>query len=257
LEERTLRRRQRRVDREYLLSVELWRTATEDNEVAVLEYVPRRPRGISLVAGHGYSSSKHNLDFLCSFLAAHGFHVYNLDFPGHKLGASGGRLRGLDDCTDAMRAVVRAARVRSDGPLYVMGHSMGATTALLTAAQDPSIAGVIAIATGYGRPSALETLKAAGAVDFRSSYVDGVDLPVLFSTADSEFERWLPQLQGRPALYVAASRDAMVSPSSVRELYDRAPGPKTFATIESDHTYAGENARATVLQWLNERHPRG
>jgi len=29
----------------------------------------------------------------------------------------------------------------------------------------------------------------------------------------------------------------------VRELYERAPEPKSFATIDSDHTYAGERAR--------------
>jgi hypothetical protein len=47
----------------------------------------------------------------------------------------------------------------------------------------------------------------------------------------------------------------MVSPRSVRELYGRAPEPKTFALIDSDHTYAAEHSRATVLEWLNERHP--
>jgi alpha-beta hydrolase superfamily lysophospholipase len=238
------------------VSVELWHTQGEFNPVAVLEYLPRRPRGVSLVVGHGYSSSKHNLDFLCSFLASHGFHVYNFDFPGHKLGASGGVLRGLDDCIDAMGAVVRAARERGATTLYAAGHSMGATTALLAAARDPSIDGAVAIATGYGRPSALDALRNAGATDFRSSYVDGVDLPTLFADANAWFERWLPRLQGRPVLYVAASRDAMVSVASVRELFERAPEPKAFAAIESDHTSAGEHARASVLQWLNERHPR-
>jgi fermentation-respiration switch protein FrsA (DUF1100 family) len=49
----------------------------------------------------------------------------------------------------------------------------------------------------------------------------------------------------------------MVSPASARELFERAPEPKTFVTIDSDHTSAGENARSAVLAWLNERHPRG
>ncbi|HTV91795.1 MAG TPA: hypothetical protein VMG98_03675, partial [Verrucomicrobiae bacterium] len=141
-------------------------------------------------------------------------------------------------------------------PLYVLGHSMGAITALFVAAADPSIAGTVAIATGYGRPSALTALRAAGAVDFRSAYVDGVDLPTLLEGIDAGFDRWIPQLAGRPVLYVAADRDAMVSPASVRELYDRAPEPKQFALIESDHTYAGERARSEVLQWLNRLHPR-
>ncbi len=237
-------------------NVELFSISSDRNRVAVLWYAPRRPRGISIVAGHGYSSSKHNLDFLCAFLASHGFGVYNLDFPGHKLGASGGALRGVDDCIDAMSATVRFARDRGDAGVYAMGHSMGGMTAIFTAALEPAILGTIAIATGYGRPTSIATLRAAGATDFRSSYVAGVTLPELVAGVDERYAAMLPRLAGRPALYVAANRDAMVNEKSVRELYERAPEPKTFASIDSDHTYAGERARSTVLEWLNALHPR-
>jgi len=238
------------------MNVDLRRVQAADNPVAFLAYRPRRPRGVSIVAGHGYSSSKHNLDFLCSFLASHGYGVFSLDFPGHKLGASGGTLRGVEDLIGAMAAVVEHARGNAEAPVYVMGHSMGAMTALFVAAMDAEIAGLVAIATGYGRPSAVEALQSKGATDFRSSYVHGVSLPDLVREVDGRFARALPKLQGRRQLYVAASRDAMVSRSSVEDLYNRAPDPKTFVTIESDHTYAAEHARAEVLQWLNERHPR-
>jgi fermentation-respiration switch protein FrsA (DUF1100 family) len=234
--------------------VQLFHVSAERNPVAVLWYEPRRPRGVSLIAGHGYSSSKHNLDFLCSFLASHGFGVYSLDFPGHKLGASGGELRGIDDCIDVMFRVVAFARERGDDASYTLGHSMGGMTAVFTAALDPNILGTLAIATGYGRPTSLEALRKVGVSDFRSSYVVGVTLPELVADIESRYAELLPRLAGRPALYVAASRDAMVSPRSVRDLYDRAPEPKSFVTIESDHTYAAEHAKATVLQWLNERH---
>ena len=238
--------------------VELLRVQAKNNNVAVLRYEPRRSRNVTIVCGHGYSSSKHNLDFLCAFLASHGFAVYSLDFPGHKLGASGGELRGIDDCIDAMQSVVSYSLDReSPSALFTMGHSMGAMTAIFTAAHEPRVDGVICIATGYGRPTAIDSLRAAGATDFRSSYVDGVDLPTLVHGVDKRFETLLPKLAGRPALYIAASRDAMVNASSVRALYDRTPEPKTFATIESDHTYAGEHARGEVLQWLNGLHPRG
>lgn len=236
--------------------VDLRRIEAANNPVAVLAYEPRRARGVSIVAAHGYSSSKHNLDFLCSFLASHGYGVFSLDFPGHKLGASGGTLGGVDDLIDAMRAAVAHARDAADGPIYVMGHSMGAMTALFVAAVEPDLAGTIAIATGHGRPTSIDALAGKGVTDFRSSYVHGVTLPELVRGVDERFARALPRLAGRPQLYVAAMRDAMVSRSSVEELYRRAPDPKTFIEIDSDHTYAGENARADVLQWLNERHPR-
>ena len=236
--------------------VDLLRLSGKNNDVATLYYEPRRPRSVAIVVGHGYSSSKHNLDVLCSFLASHGFDTYNFDFPGHKLGASGGTLRGIEDCIDAMSAVAAFARARHSGPLLTLGHSMGAMTAIFTAALDPEIAGTIAIATGYGRPQAIAALQSAGATDFRSSYVNGVDLPALLSDVDSWYAKLLEKLAGRPQLYVAATRDGMVRGSSVRELYERAPEPKAYATIESDHTYAGENARSEVLQWLNGLYPR-
>jgi pimeloyl-ACP methyl ester carboxylesterase len=237
-------------------SLELFTVAAANNRVAVLYYEPRRARGVTLVVGHGYSSSKHNLDFLCAFLASHGFAIYSLDFPGHKLGSSGGTLRGVDDCIDAMASTVRFARERGDASTYTMGHSMGGMTAIFTAALDAEILGTIAITTGYGRPTSLAALQKAGATDFRSSYVVGATLPELVAGVDERYAALLPRLAGRSALYIAANADGMVNPRSVKELYERAPEPKWFETIESDHTYAGERARSTVLQWLNDRHPR-
>jgi len=223
--------------------------------IAALDYEPRRPRGIGLVVGHGYSSSKHNLDAMCSFLASHGCHVVSVDFPGHKLGASGGRLDSPKDLTDAFDAAVRFVRERYVPDVYAIGHSMGAATALRACAADPAVTGVVSIATGWGRPSAMSALTGIG-VDLRSAYVDGLSLPELVEQTEPLLEAALPLLAGRPALYVAATRDMMVSLRGVEELYERAPEPKQFVKIDSDHTYAGENARAAIVAWLGERHPR-
>jgi alpha-beta hydrolase superfamily lysophospholipase len=227
------------------------------NSVTVLEYEARRARDVALVVGHGYSSSKQNLDGLCAFLASHGFAVYSLDFPGHKLGASHGRLRGAGDLLDAMDAVVRFARERGARTVYTLGHSMGAMTALCVAGRDEAIAGAVSIATGYGRPSVLDTLAARGVVDLRSSYVDGATLPELAHEWDPLVDAALPRLAGRPVLFIAAERDGMVSRASVEQLYARAGEPKAFVTVASDHTFAGDNSRTAVLQWLNALHPRG
>ncbi len=239
-----------------ILKVELLRVRAARTEVAVLAYEPRRARGVSLVAGHGYSSSKHNLDFLCAFLASHGYGVYSLDFPGHKLGASGGRLAREADLVDAMSAVVEHAMQHGAGQLYTLGHSMGALTALRVAAQDERVVGVVSIATGYGRAAAIDSLKGKVTVDFRSSYVDGLTLPDLMVNADRLLDEALVGLAGKSALYVAADHDLMVSLASARELFERAPEAKRFVQIQSDHTSAADHARAPVLEWLNQRHAR-
>jgi pimeloyl-ACP methyl ester carboxylesterase len=230
------------------------RTAAGKN-VAALDYEPRRARAVGIAVGHGYSSSKQNLDMLCAFLAAHGFNVVSVDFPGHKLGASGGRLESVDDLFATLSTAVEYLRERT--PLvYTLGHSMGAATALVAAANDPGVAGAVSIATGLGRQSALEALSLRGTVDLRSAYVDGLTLPEMAAQMSPRLGAALPRLAGRPVLYVSAQRDMMVTRGSAEELFERAPEPKSFARIDSDHTYAGENARAAVLAWLNERHPR-
>ncbi len=237
------------------MKLELHYVAGQHNTVAVLRYIPRRPRGIAIVAAHGYSSSKHNLDPLCAFLAGHGFELFSLDFPGHKLGASGGFLTEFGDCLDAVAAVVSFARRDSVNP-YVMGHSLGAQTALIAAAHDAAIPGVVAIATGRRRAAVLETLQRNFSTDLRAEYVDGASLPELLTGMEERLDPALPKLAGRPVLYVAAKHDAMVPVSSVIELYERAPHPKYFVEIESNHTAAGENSRTEILRWLNELHPR-
>lgn len=238
------------------MNLDLLRVRAPKQAIATLAYEARRPRGVTLVVGHGYSSSKQNLDLLCAFLASHGFAVYSLDFPGHKLGASGGRLEAAEDLIDAMAAVIAEARARGATTLYALGHSMGATTALCAAGRDPTIDGTIAIATGYGRPQALAALARGGVVDLRSSYVEGLALPELAQAWQPLLDTALPQLAGRPTLFIAAERDAMVSRASVEELFGRCPEPKSLVSVASDHTFAGDNSRAAVLSWLNERHPR-
>lgn len=238
------------------MNVELHRVDAGFNQVAVLEYEARRARDVAIVVCHGYSSSKQNLDGLCAFLGSHGFAVFSLDAPGHKLGASGGRLRSADDLFDAMDAVVGFARTRGARTIYTLGHSMGAACALISAGRDPQLAGAISIATGYGRPTALDALAARGVVDLRSSYVDGLTLPEIAQAWQPFLEDALLALAGRPVLFVAGDRDAMVSRASVAELAEHAYEPKTLVEIASDHTFAGDNARTAVLAWLNGLHPR-
>lgn len=238
------------------MKVELVRLPVSWGTVAALDYEPRRPRAVALAVGHGYSSSKQNLDALCAFLASHGFHVASVDFPGHKLGASGGTLRSIDDLTETLAAAVAYLRERYTEVVYAAGHSMGASTALRACAADPAIAGAVSIATGYGRPAALDALSRGGVVDLRAGYVDGLALPEVAAQTHLVLDGALERLAGRPVLYVAADRDLMVTRASAEELFARAPEPKSYAVVSSDHTYAGENARAAVLAWLNERHPR-
>jgi pimeloyl-ACP methyl ester carboxylesterase len=238
------------------LSLNLVQLQASDFTLAALDYEPRRPREVTIIAGHGYSSSKQNLDGLASFLAAHGFRVVSLDFPGHKLGASGGVLRRFDDLLESFAAAAEYARGRYGPQIYALGHSMGAMTALRFCSGDARIAGAVSIATGYGRLRSLEALSAQGAVDLRSAYVEGMTLPEVAARVELDQDTMQLHLAGRPVLYIAAERDMMVRRADVQALFDRAPEPKQFASVPSDHTNAADHSRSAVLAWLNALHPR-
>jgi fermentation-respiration switch protein FrsA (DUF1100 family) len=133
---------------------------------------------------------------------------------------------------------------------------MGAATALCVAGRDPAIAGAISIATGYGRPAALDALTRARRG--RPAFVVRRRLDAARSSREWQphLDDALPRLAGRPVLFVAAERDGMVGRASVDALFERASEPKTLVTVASDHTFAGDNSRSAVLAWLNAMHPR-
>jgi pimeloyl-ACP methyl ester carboxylesterase len=165
-------------------------------------------------------------------------------------------LNSIDDLLDAFAATVDFARECGAETVYALGHSMGAVTALCAAARDPEIAGVVSIATGYGRPAALAALAGRGVVDLRSSYVDGLTLLEVAGAWEALLPAAISRLVGRPSLFIAAESDGMVSAASVRELFARAPEPKSFESIPGNHTNAAENSRGAILAWLGARHPR-
>lgn len=228
--------------------------AAGEHRIATLSYEPQQAKGPTLVLGHGYSSSKHSLDFLASFVAQHGFRAVTFDFPGHKLGASGGHLASFAVCMQTMTAVVGHVRARFGEEIYVGGHSLGAFTALRVCGGDARVAGCISIATGRDNLSSFERIKVRGPLAFRAPYVDGLTLPALLEEMTAEsLDAALERIAGRPLLVVAAAHDLIAPRSQVEAIYERAGDPKTLAVIESDHTSAADNARAPVLAWLRRR----
>jgi hypothetical protein len=89
----------------------------------------------------------------------------------------------------------------------------------------------------------------AGGLVNRAAYVAGATPSAITAVMDRFTER-VAQLAPRPLLVVAASRDALVAPSAVRQLFDAAAEPKTYELIEATHTDAAERSRFVVVRWL-------
>ena len=174
------------------------------NPIAVLEYEARRARDVTLVVGHGYSSSKQNLDGLCAFLGSHGFAVYSLDFPGHKLGASGGRLRSVEDLIGAMDAVVRFARERGARRCtrWVTAWARRRRCASAGAILRSPARSRSRPATG-GRRCSTRSPRAASSTCARRTST-GCRSPEVAHQWQPLLDDALPRLAGRPVLFVAA-----------------------------------------------------
>jgi len=206
-----------------------------------------------VVLCHGYSSSKHNVDPLAFGLAADGFAALAFDFQGHKLGASSLPLHSAYDLrSSALDAVAHARTFPFVERVVLGGHSMGAAAAIGAAVENPEVAGVIAMCTALGRNRSLQAGGMLGGLQNRASYVDGPSPAEMTRTMD-EFTQRIAEIAPRPLLVIAASKDALVAPSAVRELFDAGGEPKEFVTVEATHTDCAERSKFVVVRWLRER----
>ena len=203
-----------------------------------------------VVLCHGYSAAKHNVDPLAFYLAVEGWCAIAFDFLGHKLGASEGRLRTADDLvSNALDAVACARGLPGVARVVLGGHSMGAATAIGASVRDPGVAGVIAMCTALERSAGAADGPLAGGLSNRSQYVEGPAPSEITAVMDGH-TALVGKIAPRPLLVIAASRDAIVAPSAVRELYDAAGEPKTFELVDATHTDCAERARFAIGKWL-------
>ena len=174
LEERALRRRQRRLEGQRRahdrLSVELVTIAARRNPVAVLALRAAPPA--RRLARRRTRLLVEQTQSRFSVRVSRQPRVRHLQprFSGtqawrERRHAARHRRLHRRDGGDGARSRARAATRRA----YAMGHSMGAMTALLYRGARPDDSRRVAIATGYGRPTALtSTDEPAGTTDFRA-----------------------------------------------------------------------------------------
>src|SRR5205814_7300888 len=85
----------------------------------------------------------------------------------------------------------------------------------------------------------------------RADYVSGAEPMALLQ----EFEELATAWNGvgnKPALFVAAKGDAIVSPAKVKEMAERAGPAAEYAEVEGSHLEAPYRARGTVANWLDQ-----
>jgi pimeloyl-ACP methyl ester carboxylesterase len=227
-------------------------------------------RDIALILAHGFTSGKYSMDNLASYLAARGYEALTFDFVGHKLGCSGGNMEtmgqapgNLSDALTWLRGVTEAKRI------VLVGHSMGAAAALVTAAwdatrraspaligkADPSgaahvpLAGVVCMCMGMEPSRGFDSSLGQAMLDQRRDYVVGAPPLDLLREIDGLIES-AAQVGSLPALFVAAKQDVLVSVDRVERLAHLVPN-STVQVIDSSHLEAPDRSRPTIYGWLS------
>ncbi len=208
-------------------------------------FLPAQEAGDAIILCHGFQTDRREMLPLALALRERRHHVLLFDFRGH--GESGGRWSscgGLE--TRDLEGAVRYLRTRQecDGKRFgVLGFSMGAAVAILTAARLPEIDAVVA-------DSSFATLREAISATLCDLYhlprypVVSLALWLGERLVGTQVEQVrpldvIPDLSPRPILIIHGTGDRMVPLSEAYLLYEAAGEPRELWTVAgADHVAA-------------------
>lgn len=213
---------------------------------ARLDLPQGRPRATAVFA-HCFTCSKDSLAAarITRALVAAGVGVLRFDFTG--LGSSGGDFANTDfssNVDDLVRAADSLGE-RFDAPRVLVGHSLGGTAALATAARLPEVAAVVTINAPFdpahvlglfppGARSALERGEEKVAVEIGGRHFR-IRRQFLVDAGSHDLGQAIRSL-GRPLLVFHAPTDDLVSVDNARRIFDAARHPKSFVSLPgADH----------------------
>ncbi|MGI5244971.1 alpha/beta hydrolase family protein [Dactylosporangium sp. CA-139066] len=220
---------------------------------------------------HGFPGNERNFD-LAQALRRAGYAALVFHYRGSW--GVGGEYSWRNVLADAARAVAAARELAPDHALdparvALVGHSLGGFAALMTAAADPSVRAVAALASfDFGAVSqAPEAVRREAHAMFGSDLLPlrGTSADALLAELDSPGAgaAWRlaglgPRLAGRPVLLVAAGNDTVAEPAlhhaPVVEAYRSLDGFEEL-TLPSDHAFSGHRVALTraVIDFLDRR----
>jgi pimeloyl-ACP methyl ester carboxylesterase len=242
------------------MKLEVVRIPGAERELAGLRYLPEgRERSTALILAHGFTSGKHSMDLLASYLAGRGYEGLTFDFVGHKLGGTGGAMERTEQAAENFRDALAWMRTQTQAERVVLiGHSMGAAAALQMAAWEqkanasPPVVGLICLCMGLHPARGFDSQIGQAMLAQRSDYVAGTPPLELLQGIDRLLES-ARELGDLPILLIAAKQDVLLSVERVEALAERIGSNASVTTLESTHLEAPDRARGMIANWLEHR----
>ena len=189
-----------------------------------------------------YASMRSHVDFL----STKGFFALSFDPPG--TWESEGDIR-LYTMTNYLKAINELIEYFGNKPTFVMGHSRGASMAILAAMRNPLVTGFAAVfsslrADGTWEKEDQQWKETGYKINMRDLPPGGGEevkefrLPFGFYEDQLQYSvtEDLPK-STKPKLFFLGTRDVLSTPESVKSLYALAGEPKELHELDSDHDY--------------------
>ena len=205
----------------------------------------------TVVLMHGYGGQKEDLLPHAEYLAARGYNLLLFDFRGRGASGGGAVTVGARERGDAAGALDYLA-ARGDVDMRrvgMQGYSMGGAVAIMAAAADPRVAGVVAEAPFTDVPTevafSFERRIGLPAFPFAPITVRIAEARAGVRIGDVSPLRAVPGLGGRPLLVVDDERDVSIAPGSARAVFEAAREPKRYWLASgAEHGSGHRDARA-------------
>jgi len=175
------------------------------------------------------------------YLAGRGYHAITFDPPGSW--DSPGNI-DLYTMTNYIKAINELIEYFGNKPTLLIGHSRGGAMAMLVGTTNPHVTHFVTVMSNMG-PSKIEIAPKGGVhVSYRDLPPGGgektkrFDLPYSYFEDASQYNA-LEGLKGssKPKLFFLGTRDILVKPAAVREVYRVSAEPKVLHELDSDHDY--------------------
>ena len=230
-------------------------------------HLPDESSNYGVVIGHCFTCSRHTriLQQICKDLTGAGFMALRFDFSGNGQSEGDFAESSYTKHIAEMKTAIDFIAGKGADKIALAGHSMGATIALLTAAQLPSCKAVCSLAGRLSSTNAsyflnahqTEELNQTGQISFTSR---GRSLQLLKDFfADAEHYDLPKQIAALKCklLIVHGDHDEIVSVEEAYFAHKLNPADIDLAIIPgADHMFIQENHRrqvaALVVDWFSE-----
>jgi pimeloyl-ACP methyl ester carboxylesterase len=192
---------------------------------------------VVVVHVHGYLMNRAELAPVAFQLWRYGASNLLIDLRAH--GRSGGRMcsLGLRERED-VAAALRYARERAPGAkIVVIGSSMGSAASALALAEDPSLADLLVMDSGYSRLSSaiLGWWRFLGGEVLKTILAPTVYLaaPMAgFNPFSVDIAKALAKIGSKPILHLHGTKDSLALPSEAMRNFEACAGPKEIVWFE-------------------------